>query len=221
MTMLILAHNFCFLFISILLLKGCHISAGPRSLPNSASMSSVWDTLESPYYIDKGLIECHTQQRAISKELFTTSNLSLAHYLEPLHYTLTCVKSFWFPTYYTKLSVNCLFEVLNEFKSKSCQLKNFITFRDLHFTFINFSIQGHLKNSNFQIQTQFCMIRWIQMKRLPTTKFNNFSRSTKFILVVFPSENILKNQIFKFSNSNAVLHDKMDSNEKVSYYKIL
>jgi hypothetical protein len=28
-----------------------------------------------------------------------------------------------------------LFDALNEFKSKSCQLQNFITFRDLQFSF--------------------------------------------------------------------------------------
>ena len=50
----------------------------------------------------------------------------------PLDYTLTCVyTSFSFPTYYTKPSVNCLFETLNEFKLKSCQLQRFITLRDL------------------------------------------------------------------------------------------
>jgi len=33
--------------------------------------------------------------------------------------------------YYIKPEVNCLFETLNEFKSKSGQLQSFITFRDL------------------------------------------------------------------------------------------
>jgi len=39
------------------------------------------------------------------------------------------------PTYYTKPSVNCLFEPLNDFKLKSCQLESFITFRDLQLSF--------------------------------------------------------------------------------------
>ena len=37
-----------------------------------------------------------------------------------------------------KLRVNCLFEALNEFKSKSGQLQSFITFWDLQFSFSNF-----------------------------------------------------------------------------------
>ena len=42
----------------------------------------------------------------------------------PLYHTLTCIYiSLSFPTYYTKLSVNCLFEALNEFKLKSYQLE--------------------------------------------------------------------------------------------------
>ena len=50
--------------------------------------------------------------------------------------------SIFFPTYYTKLIVNYLFEALNE----------------------------------------------VKLKKLSTTKFHNFSRSTTFILAVFPSE---------------------------------
>jgi hypothetical protein len=42
---------------------------------------------------------------------------------------------FWFPTYYTKSSVNYLFEALNEFKSKGCQLQSFITFLNLQLSF--------------------------------------------------------------------------------------
>ena len=37
-----------------------------------------------------------------------------------------------------KLRVNCLFEALNEFKSKSGQLQSFITFFDLQFSFSKF-----------------------------------------------------------------------------------
>ena len=40
--------------------------------------------------------------------------------------------------YYTKPRVNCLFEALNEFKSKSGQLQSFISFRDLQFSFRKF-----------------------------------------------------------------------------------
>jgi hypothetical protein len=53
-----------------------------------------------------------------------TRDLSLAR--TPLYHctTLSLVSRFrfWFPTYYTKLSVNYLFEALNEFKPKGCQL---------------------------------------------------------------------------------------------------
>jgi hypothetical protein len=42
------------------------------------------------------------------------------------------------PTYYTKPSVNCLFEALNEFKLKSYQQQSFITFRDIQLLFRKF-----------------------------------------------------------------------------------
>jgi hypothetical protein len=38
-------------------------------------------------------------------------------------------------TYYNQLSVNRLFEAINEFKQKSCQLKSFVTFEVLQFLF--------------------------------------------------------------------------------------
>jgi len=49
------------------------------------------------------------------------------------HYTTQSLVSIlhFFPTYYTKPRVYCLFEALNEFKLKSCQLQSFIIFRDL------------------------------------------------------------------------------------------
>ena len=40
------------------------------------------------------------------------------------------------------------------------------------------------------------------MKKLSTTKLHNFSRSTTFILVISPFEDILKIQISNFRNSN-------------------
>ena len=55
----------------------------------------------------------------------------------------------------------------------------------------SFSIRGLLKNSNFQIfkfKRRFCMTIWFQIKMLPTTKFHNFLRSTKFILVICSSD---------------------------------
>ena len=55
----------------------------------------------------------------------------------------------------------------------------------------SFSIRGLLKNSNFKIfkfKRRFCMTRWFQIKMLPTTKFHNFLRSTKFILVICSSD---------------------------------
>ena len=55
----------------------------------------------------------------------------------------------------------------------------------------SFSIRGLLKNSKFKIfkfKRRFCMTRWFQIKMLQTTKFHNFSRSTKFILVICSSD---------------------------------
>ena len=60
----------------------------------------------------------------------------------------------------------------------------------------------------------------IQMKKLSTTKFYNFSRSTTFILVFTLSEVVYQVWISNFRNSNVVFHDKMISNEKVVNYKV-
>ena len=46
-----------------------------------------------------------------------------------------CLQSI-FSTYYTKLSVNCLFKALNEFKLKSCQLKFYNFSRSIIFIFV-------------------------------------------------------------------------------------
>ena len=46
----------------------------------------------------------------------------------------------------------------------------------------------------------FCMIRWFQNKKLSTTKFHNFLRSTKFIKRVFPSVVVQKKSNFKIFN---------------------
>ena len=56
------------------------------------------------------------------------------------HYTTQSLVSIlhFSPTYYTKPRVYCLFEALNEFKLKSCQLQSFITFRDLQLSFWKF-----------------------------------------------------------------------------------
>jgi hypothetical protein len=59
------------------------------------------------------------------------------------------------------------------------------------------------------------------MKKLSTIKFHNFSRSTTFILVISPFEDILKIQILNFRNSNIVFLDKMISNQKVVNYKVV
>jgi len=59
------------------------------------------------------------------------------------------------------------------------------------------------------------------MKKLLTTKLHNFSRSTTFVLVVSPFEDILKIQISNLRNSNIIFLDKMISNEKVVNYKVL
>jgi len=44
----------------------------------------------------------------------------------------------------------------------------------------------------------FSMTRWSQMKKLSTTKFHNFSRSTTFILIVYSNEVIWKAQKIQF-----------------------
>jgi hypothetical protein len=70
-----------------------------------------------------------------------------------LHITLTYIYiRFWFLTYYPKLCLNWLFEALNKFKWKSCQLQSFITFRDLQLSFCSFSVQGRLQNLNFKFK---------------------------------------------------------------------
>ena len=53
--------------------------------------------------------------------------------------------------YYTKPRVNCLFEALNEFKSKSGQLQSFISFRDLQFSFRKFFHPWSFEKFEFQI----------------------------------------------------------------------
>jgi hypothetical protein len=55
---------------------------------------------------------------------------------------------------------------------------------------------------------------------LSTTKFYNFLRSTTFVLLISPSEDILKIQILNLRNSNKVFHEKMTSNKKVVNYKL-
>ena len=73
-------------------------------------------------------------------------------------------------------------------------------------------------------KTEHKLIIWgpklIQMKKLSTTKFYDFLRSTTFILIVSPSEVTYKIWISNLKNSNVVLHDKMISNKKVINYKV-
>jgi hypothetical protein len=45
-----------------------------------------------------------------------------------------------------KLNFKKNFEVVNNFKWKSCKQQSFITFQDLQLLFDHFSIQGRLKN---------------------------------------------------------------------------
>jgi hypothetical protein len=81
-----------------------------------------------------------------------TRNLSLTH--NPYTATLQChlcLDSVLVPTYYTKLTVNCLFEALNEFKSKRCQQQRFITFRDQQLLFRKFLHPKSFTKFEFQI----------------------------------------------------------------------
>jgi hypothetical protein len=61
--------------------------------------------------------------------------------------------------------------------------------------------------------------KWIQIKKLSTIEFFNFSRSTIFILVVSPSEAVYKIWISNGRNSKAVFYDKMILNKKLSTTK--
>ena len=63
------------------------------------------------------------------------------------------------------------------------------------------------------------MTRWFQIKKLSTKKFYKFSRSTTFILVVYPSEIVYKIWILNLKNSNVVFDNKMISNKKLSTTK--
>ena len=87
-----------------------------------------------------------------------TLNLSLACNLLYNWTTHSFVSILYFlsPTYYTKLSVNYLFEALNEFKLKSCQLQSSITFWDLRLLFWLFS---HPKSfTKFKVHFAMCQI---------------------------------------------------------------
>jgi hypothetical protein len=64
----------------------------------------------------------------------------------------TCVYiGLLFPAYYTKPSINWLFEPLNEFKWKSCQLQSLLLFEIYNFHFGSFIIRGRLQKFEFQI----------------------------------------------------------------------
>ena len=67
---------------------------------------------------------------------------------------------FSFSTYYTKLSINYLFEALNKFKLKICQLQSFIIFEIYNFHFGTFSIRCCLRNLNFEFQKFKHTFRW-------------------------------------------------------------
>jgi hypothetical protein len=64
--------------------------------------------------------------------------------------SLMCIL-FRFTTYYPKSSINWLFEALNEFKWKSCQLQSFLTFWDLQLLFFMFVYRRWFKKFKFQI----------------------------------------------------------------------
>ena len=60
----------------------------------------------------------------------------------------------------------------------------------------------------------------IQIKRLSNIKFHNFSRSTTFVLVLFPSDVVYKIWISNLRSSNVLFIDKMISNLKKSTTKL-
>ena len=78
--------------------------------------------------------------------------------------------------------------------------------------------------SHILSKTEHELIVWglkrIQINKLSTIKFHNFSRSTTFILIVSPSEVVYKIWISNLRNSNVVFVDKMISNKKVVDYKV-
>ena len=76
--------------------------------------------------------------------------------------------------------------------------------RPTTFILVVFPFEVVWKNSNFKIQTYFCMTKWFQTKTLSTTKFHNSSIPTTFMLVVFSFEVVFKIQILNFLNSDVV-----------------
>ena len=99
----------------------------------------------------------------------------------------TLCKCFHFSFFVCK-TVNDLFEVLNKFKSKSCQIQSFTTFWDLQLSFWYFLHPMSFTKFEFQIwevQTYFSLTRWFQILKKSTTKLFNFWRSTIFILIFF------------------------------------
>ena len=77
-------------------------------------------------------------------------------------------------------------------KWRSHKLQSCITFRDLQVSFwLLVRLRPFEKKSNFkceEIQMQFFLDRWIQIKKLSTRKWHNFSTTTTIIYVVSPSE---------------------------------
>ena len=92
----------------------------------------------------------------------------------------TLGKCFHFSFFVCK-TVNDLFEVLNKFKSKSCQIQSFTTFWDLQLSFWYFL--HPMSFTKFEFQMYFSLRRWFQIKKFSTAKLFNFWRSTTFILV--------------------------------------
>jgi hypothetical protein len=71
------------------------------------------------------------------------------------------------------------------------------------FYFDSFYIKAIYKIWIWKLHTNFSMIRWFQIKKLSITKFHYISRSTTFILVVFPSDVVCKIQILKSKHNFA------------------
>ena len=65
------------------------------------------------------------------------------------------------------------------------------------------------------------MTRWFQIKKLSTTKFHNFSRSTTVILAICPSEVVYKIWISNLKNSNVGFVGKTNSILKVFNYIVV
>jgi hypothetical protein len=88
---------------------------------------------------------------------------------------------------YLSLILKWLFDIVNDLKSKSCQLQSFITFWDLQLSFRVFSIRGRLKILNFKFEKFKHTFSWQNDFKLKSCQQQSFltSRDLQLSLRVF------------------------------------